>query len=89
MVQRGNPIYGVDQSSRVIVGSGLVYARIQQEGGTIVPRDAKALAFPMGNGMAFAQSVTLPARPYLGVSNDNKQEIIDAAVDFIRLRLGL
>jgi phage gpG-like protein len=74
---------------RAIVGSGLIYSRIQQEGGTIVPKDKKALAFQMGNGMAFAQSVTLPPRPYIGVSQDNREELIDIAVAFIRRRIGV
>jgi phage gpG-like protein len=79
----------VVQGLRAIVGSGLVYARIQQEGGDIVPVNARALAFPSGNGMVYAQKVTLPPRPYIGISTDNASEITDAAVTYIRKRLGL
>ena len=47
-------------------GSSLVYARIHQLGGTIVPRHASALFFTLGGEDVIAQSVTIEARPYLG-----------------------
>jgi phage virion morphogenesis protein len=75
--------------SQVIVGSGLVYSAIHQYGGTIVPRDADALAFMIGNAFVRVQKVVMPARPYLGVSNDNASEIVDVAARFIRKALGL
>lgn len=68
----------------VLVGSGLVYARIHQEGGKIVPKTAKALAFMMGNQFKLVQSVTMPARPYLGLSADNESEIIETTEDWLK-----
>lgn len=49
-------------SGRVEVGK--VYARIQEKGGTIVPRVKAMLAWKTGTTWHFARSVTLPARPY-------------------------
>ena len=68
----------------VHVGSPLVYARIHQFGGTIKPKDKKALAFKGGDGQArFAKQVTIPARPYLGLSADNIAEAEEVIAEFI------
>lgn len=49
----------------------VVYARIHEEGGTIRPKNAKALAVPLPEGgIALVQSVTIPARPYLRPAAD-------------------
>lgn len=51
----------------------IVYARMQEEGGTIVPKNAKALAIPQpGGGVVFVKSVKIPARPYLRPAADAK-----------------
>jgi phage gpG-like protein len=75
-------------ASRIELGSGLVYARIHQEGGVIRPKSGKALVFQAGNQMVFARQVTIPARPFIGVSKANGTEILMATVDFIRRKLG-
>lgn len=47
------------------------YALIQELGGVVKPVTAKALAIPLPDGgMAFAKSVTIPARPYLRPAAD-------------------
>ncbi len=48
-----------------------IYARIHQLGGKIIPKVGKVLNTPFGK---FA-SVTMPARPYLGFSADDRSEI--------------
>ncbi|UGQ20399.1 phage virion morphogenesis protein [Brucella anthropi] len=68
----------------VMIGSALVYARIHQLGGTIRPKTAKALAFMIGNMMRLVQSVTIPARRYLGLSPANQTEIVEAAEDWLK-----
>ena len=72
---------GADQ---VETGSGLIYASVHQDGATIKAKDAKALAFMIGNEQVFAQSVTIPARPFLGLSADNAEELIEATEDWVR-----
>lgn len=52
---------------RVLIGSAKVYAAIHQFGGTIKPKNAKALVFMLGGRMVRAHSVFIPARPYLGM----------------------
>lgn len=49
----------------------MVQARILEEGGTIVPVRAKALAIPQADGsVRFASSVTIPPYPYLRPASD-------------------
>lgn len=61
---------------QVMVGSNLVYARIRQKGGTIRPKNKKFLRFPGPDGQpVFVKEVTQPARPYLGVSDDDLEEV--------------
>ncbi|SDG21391.1 phage virion morphogenesis protein [Rhodobacter capsulatus] len=77
----------------VRVGSALVYARIHQFGGTIKPKNKKALSFavpgglrkamPGGSEKVFLKSVTIPARPYLGLSADNIAEAEEVIAEFI------
>lgn len=56
----------LDEEGEVAVGSRMIYARIHQFGGVIKPRHGKALRI---RGLASPRaSVTIPARPYLGIS---------------------
>jgi hypothetical protein len=51
----------------------MVQARILEEGGTIVPKNAKALAIPQADGsVRFASSVTIPPYPYLRPAADKE-----------------
>ncbi|WP_375680579.1 MULTISPECIES: phage virion morphogenesis protein [unclassified Bartonella] len=72
---------------KVIVGSGLVYARIHQLGGVIRPKKGKTLRFFLKSSKAqrfvCVPQVTMPARPYLGLSEQNKVEIVKAAEDWL------
>lgn len=71
---------GLDQ---VHVGSPLVYARIHQFGGTIVAKNAKMLRF-VSNGQTFTRrSVYIPARPYLGLSRQNVEDLQDTITSFV------
>ena len=69
-------------------GSSLVYARIHQLGGTIVPRNARALAFDLGGDLVLARSVTLPARPYLGYGEDERRGVEDMIELWLEELLG-
>lgn len=77
---RDSVTYRADDEG-VAVGSNVVYSAIHQFGGVIRPKKAKALWFPMGfqgggAGMVMAASVTIPARPYLGLSGEDGQEVL-------------
>jgi phage virion morphogenesis protein len=60
----------------VLVGATMEYAAIHQWGGEIKPKKAPALYVP---GYGMLQKVTIPARPYLGVSQDDVK-VLEAAV---------
>ncbi len=59
-------------------GSNAIYAAIHQAGGEIRPKTAKSLFFrtPGGEGRKL-QKVTIPARPYLGINEQDEENIID------------
>lgn len=68
------------QAREVEVGSNLHYAAIHQFGGDIVPRIAGALTFRLANGqMVTCGKVTIPARPYLGISAEDEEILTDVA----------
>lgn len=64
-------------------GSNLIYAGIHQNGGDIVPKNAAALVFNIGGRKVITQKVTMPARPYLGLSSDDEVEIQAIADDWV------
>ncbi|MGQ0446166.1 MAG: hypothetical protein ACT4O2_13830 [Beijerinckiaceae bacterium] len=76
------------ETSVSISSTGAPYAAIQEFGGKTAARDivavnAKALAFSMGGGQIFAQSVrhpgsTIPARSYLGSSLADMRDDIES-----------
>ncbi len=71
--------------TKVMVGSNLPYARIHQYGGTIRPKKAKRLVFKgSGDKTVFAKEVTIPARPYLGVSETDMEEVKGTMEDFLK-----
>jgi phage gpG-like protein len=72
----------------VTVGSGIIYAAIHQFGGTITPKQAKRLVFRIGNRTIFTKKVTIPARPYLGISGENAEDILDQTARFLRAAIG-
>lgn len=71
-----------------IVGSGEVqwgasweFAHIHQDGAKISVKNAKALFFRIGGQKVAAKSVTIPARPFVGLSDDNRNEIEELVTD--------
>jgi phage gpG-like protein len=65
----------------VEVGSNAIYAAIHQFGGTIKAKDAKALRFRIGDVWVTKESVTIPARPFLGIDDDDRQMIVETVAD--------
>lgn len=71
-------------ASQARIGSNVIYAGIHQAGGTIRPVNAKALAIPLpGGGIALAQEVTIPARPFLGIDGEDEAAIEDIVGEHI------
>ena len=71
-----------------IVGAGQVqwgaaweFAHVHQDGAKISAKNAKALIFKIGGKTVGAKSVTIPARPFVGLSGDNTKEIEELVTD--------
>lgn len=87
LMQSLNARAGMDQVSW---GSPMIYAAVHQFGATIKAKNAPSLAFMLGGrGLApvqlvRVQSVTIPARPYLGINADDREEIVALTGEYIR-----
>jgi len=68
----------------IVIGSPLVYSTIHQFGGVIRAKNAPALFFVMGGKKFLRQSVTIPARPYLGFSSEDREVIVSKLSEFFR-----
>ena len=73
-------------ASSVTIGSNKIYAGVHQFGAVIRPK-GKALVFRMAGGLAFAKSVTIPARPYLGFGPEDRQTVLDVTGVFLHAAL--
>lgn len=60
---------------RVEVGTNNKTASVHQEGMTIRVKQAKYLRFKVGKRWARKAKVKIPARPFLGISDDDRQAI--------------
>ena len=86
----------------VHVGTNRIYARVHQLGAVIKPKTPGGrLVFRLGggggtkgakkgkghnSGLVFVRSVTIPARPYLGISSDDERAIGDVIATIMGLR---
>lgn len=75
------------RDGRILIGTRVTYGNVHQFGATIKPKKAKALAFQMGGDPFFRKSVTIPARPFLGVSDEDQGPIEDVIADFAEAHL--
>lgn len=59
-------------------GVNRVYAAPHQFGAVIRPKRAKTLRFQLASGrFVSVRQVTIPARPYLGISDEDEDDILD------------
>jgi len=74
-------------------GAAWEFAHVHQDGMTITPRDFFAtrghflggsLAFTIKGKTVFAKKVTIPARPFVGVSTDNVEEFKAQVTDYLQ-----
>ncbi|ANH04610.1 phage virion morphogenesis protein [Shinella sp. HZN7] len=70
-------------ATEVRVGTNVIYAAIHQFGGTIKPKSASHLRFFIGDTLVTVASVTLPPRPFLGISSDDETMIAETIFDFL------
>ena len=67
----------------VEVGNNIIYGAIHQFGGVIKAKNAPALIFSMGGETFAVKSVTIPARPYLGLSQEDEAEVLAIVADHL------
>jgi phage virion morphogenesis protein len=70
---------------RVVVGTDKIYGAVHQFGAVIRPKNAKALVFRLGPRLVRVQSVTIPARPFLGFGPKDIGAIEEATGAFLGL----
>lgn len=66
-------------------GTDVIYAAVQNLGGTIRAKTAKGLRFRVGRngGWVTKQSVTLPARTFMGVNAEDEKDIVSISEQWI------
>jgi phage virion morphogenesis protein len=74
--------------SSVEVGSNEIYAAIHQIGGTIKAKEAKSLRFRIGDVWVSKESVTIPARPFLGIDDGDREMIVETVADALGLDIA-
>ncbi|MGO8323687.1 phage virion morphogenesis protein [Rhizobium ruizarguesonis] len=70
-------------SDEVRVGTNTIYAAAHQFGAEIKPKTASHLYFRIGGQLVVTDSVTLPDRPFLGISDDDEASIAEIVFDFV------
>lgn len=74
-------------SDSVEIGSNRKYAAIHHFGGTIRAKRAKALRFRIGDTWVMKKAVTIPARPALGVNDEDERYLVETAEGWLKLAL--
>lgn len=64
------------------VGSNRIYAGVHQFGATIRAKAGGFLRFQLAQGEVTVRSVTIPARPYLGIGPEDEDTVLDATEAF-------
>lgn len=71
------------EGNSVLVGVPPPWATVHQFGATITAKNAKALRFKIGDRWVTKKSVTIPARPFLGISTEDETGIRDIIDDLV------
>ena len=73
----------IAEPNRVEAGASWEHAHVHQDGAVIKPKSATRLRFVLGNRTIFARQVTIPARPFAGISAEDESEIERVTTDWI------
>ena len=76
-------------STEVAVGTNDPRAAIHQFGGEIKPKQAKALAFEINGQMVVVKKVEMPARAFIGISEEDQVEVRGTIHDFMGRAFGV
>ncbi|MEK0082867.1 phage virion morphogenesis protein [Benzoatithermus flavus] len=79
----------VATGDRVEIGTNVLYAALHQFGGTIRAKQAPYLRFRLADGTPIAvKEVTIPARPFLGLGDDDREDILAIVAHQLREAAG-
>lgn len=72
-------IHSVASRSRVEIGTNLIYAGVHQSGAKIRAKTSAGLRFQLPGKLGWRRvmEVEIPARPFLGLSQDNAEELLE------------
>lgn len=73
----------------VVVGTNREYAAIHQFGGEIEPKSAPALRFQVGGKWVSTQKVTMPARPFIGINEEDMEEAREMMLSGMKRAFGM
>lgn len=68
----------------LVWGSNKVYAPVHQFGAVIQPKNGNHLSFEMGGELFHVDSVFVPARPFLGFTERDREDAIEELGGFLR-----
>ena len=74
-------------ATEVEVGSSWEHAHVHQDGMTIKAKNAKFLSFMIGGATVYRKSVTIPPRPFVGLSAEDAAKIDRLATNFVAKHL--
>nr|WP_294915360.1 phage virion morphogenesis protein [uncultured Neokomagataea sp.] len=74
--------------NRLVWGSDLEYASVHQFGAVIKPKTAKQISFDIGGVFFHRKSVSIPARPYLGFTQADRETVIEELNEFLHRALA-
>ncbi|MBN9243388.1 MAG: phage virion morphogenesis protein [Mesorhizobium sp.] len=83
-----NIVWQLAGDDTVEVGTNAIYGAIHQFGGVIKARNAAALFFSMGGESFTVDNVTIPARPFLGLSKQDEEEVLAIVADHFQQAAG-
>jgi phage gpG-like protein len=82
----------ISAADQVEVGSSWEFAHVHQEGAVITPKNGSALKFWIASGgftqFVMAKRVTIPARPFVGLSAEDADKVDRVATDFLSKLIG-
>lgn len=68
-------------ADEAVWGASWEFAHVHQEGAIITAKNAEHLTFFAGGRWISKKSVTIPARPFVGLSGENRAELEDLVSD--------
>lgn len=75
-------------NNSAVVGTDKAYAAIHQFGGVIKPKKGKYLVFKIGDHWVMTDKVEIQARPFLQLTSQDEQDILDDVQAYWQKLLG-